>query len=133
MIAKALLAIVALACSSAVALADSCWDHNGSVMRLRASGNARAFYYEVPRTSLYSVGIQPGTLLFDGVKDGDWYSGTARVFSAGCEPLEYAVEGPVRPDQLQVTVTGERPVYSQCQFTGDYTTDVLTFTYLRNC
>ena len=128
-----LLLLLAAMVLAAPALAASCWDHNGSVMRLKASGNERAFFYESPRSGLWDVGVRPGTLLFNGVKTGNWYSGTARVFSAGCAPLEYFVEGPVRPDQLQVTVTGERAVYSQCVFTGRYTTDVLVFTYLRDC
>ena len=130
---RLLLVIAAMAISAGSALADSCWDHNGSVMRLKASGNERAFFYESPRSGLWDVGVRPGTLLFNGVKTGNWYSGTARVFSAGCAPLEYFVEGPVRTDQLQVTVTGERAVYAQCAFTGRYTTDVLVFTYLRDC
>jgi hypothetical protein len=130
---RLLLLLAAFLLPAADAFADSCWDHNGSVMRLKANGNQRFFYYEVPRPSLEGVGVRPGTLLFNGVKSGNWYSGTARVFSSGCEPLEYHVEGPVRPDQLQVTVSGQRPVYSQCQFTGSFTTDMLVFTYLRDC
>lgn len=117
------------------AAADSCWDHNGSLMRLRASGNQRSFYYEQPRQALVEAGVQPGTLLFDGVKTGNWYSGTARVFSRFCPgaPLEYRVEGPVRGDQLQVTVTGDRQVFSRCRPTGRFTTDTLVFTYSHQC
>jgi hypothetical protein len=118
--------------SPAVAVADSCWNHNGSTMRLLAKGNNRAFIYESPRPG---IAVSRGTLLFDGVKSGNWYSGTARVFSKFCPgtPLEYFVEGPVRSDQLQVTVRGTREVYERCQPTGRYTTDTLVFTWLRNC
>lgn len=117
------------------ALAASCWDHNGSLMRLEAQGNRRWFYYEAPRPVLRKAGVRRGTLLFDGVKDGNWYSGTARVYSKFCPgaPLEYFVEGPVRRDPLSVTVRGTRQIYSQCQPTGRTKSDRLIFTYLRNC
>lgn len=115
--------------------ADSCWNHNGSIMRLQAQGNQRWLSYEVPRQVLQNAGVQRGTLLFNGVKNGNWYSGTARVFSKYCPgtPLEYFVEGPVRGDQLQVTVRGTREVYSQCRPTGRMKTDTLVFTYSHDC
>ena len=115
--------------------ADSCWDHNGSLMRLQAEGNQRWMYYEIPREGLRDSGVKQGTLLFNGQKDGNWYSGTARRFSRYCigDPLEYFVEGPVRQDQLQVTVTGMREVYKQCNPTGKLVRDELIFTYVRNC
>ena len=115
--------------------ADSCWDHNGSIMRLQAQGNQRWLSYEVPRNVLRKAGVRPGTLLFNGVKQGNWYAGTAHVFSKYCpgNPLEYSVEGPVRGDQLQVTVQGTREVYQQCRPTGRYKTDTLVFTYSHDC
>ena len=124
-----------LACAVALpagALADSCWNHNGSIMRLKASGNQRWFYYEHPKAGL---AVQPGTLLFDGVKSGNWYSGTARVFSKYCPatPLEYFVEGPVGANQTKVTMTGTREVYDHCVGTGKMTTDTLVFTYKYDC
>jgi hypothetical protein len=117
------------------AMADSCWNHNGSLMRLQAQGNQRWLSYEVPKPGLRNAGVQRGTLLFNGAKNGNWYSGTARVFSKYCpgSPLEYFVEGPVRGDQLQVTVTGTREVFNKCRPTGRYTTDTLVFTYSHQC
>lgn len=117
------------------ASADSCWNHNGSIMRLRAQGNQRWLYYENPRQVLRNAGVGPGTLLFNGVKQGNWYSGTARVFSRFCpgNPLEYFVEGPVRGDQLQVTVRGTREVHNQCVPSGRMVTDTLVFTYSHDC
>ncbi len=131
----AALAIVGAATAGATANADSCWNHNGSLMRLQASGNQRALYYEVPRQVLRNAGVARGTLFFNGKKSGNWYSGTARVFSKYCpgDPLEYFVEGPVRGDQLQVTVNGTREVFERCQPTGTYTTDTLVFIYSHNC
>ena len=115
--------------------ADSCWDHNGSVMRLADDGPNRWFYYESPRQALWASGVQSGTLLFNGTKNGDWYAGTARVFSSSCmgNPLEYWVEGPVWQNPLRVVLEGTREVYSGCQPTGRMTTDQLVFTYLYNC
>jgi len=130
----------ALACFAATAYtsaasADSCWTHNGSLMRLQAQGNQRWLSYETPRPQLQPAGVARGTLLFNGVKQGNWYRGTARVFSKFCPgtPLEYAVEGPVRQDQLQVTVRGTREIYNHCRPTGRYTTDTLVFTYSHQC
>ncbi|WP_209011781.1 hypothetical protein [Roseibium aggregatum] len=131
----AALALAAATVFSTAASADSCWTHNGSLMRLQAQGNQRWLSYEVPRPQLRAGGVQRGTLLFNGVKQGNWYRGTARVFSKYCPgtPLEYAVEGPVRSDQLQVTVRGTREVYDHCRPTGRYTTDTLVFTYSHQC
>ncbi len=138
-VVKALMATAMVAVSVSVSIvsanADSCWNHNGSLMRLKASGNQRWMYYENPRQVLRDAGVRRGTLLFNGRKSGDWYSGTARRFSKFCpgNPLEYFVEGPVRSDQLQVTVRGTREVYRQCQPTGQIASDVLVFTYVRDC
>ena len=120
---------------SSPATADSCWDHNGSLMRLKASGNQRWFYYEVPRRVLRRAGVRRGTLLFDGRKIGDRYEGTARRFSKYCPeaPLEYQVEGPVAPSQTRVTLYGERQVQSRCVPTGEIRLDELVFTYSHQC
>ena len=40
------------------ALADSCWDHNGSLMRLKAKGNQRWFFYEQPKATLANKRLQ---------------------------------------------------------------------------
>jgi len=132
---SSVIAISAIVPMSTSAQADSCWNHNGSLMRLKASGNQRWMYYENPRQVLRNAGVRRGTLLFNGVKRGNWYEGTARRFSKYCpgNPLEYFVEGPVRSDQLKVTVRGTREVYKQCQPTGRIASDELVFTYVRNC
>ena len=118
------------------AFADSCWNHNGSLMRLTASGNSRWFYYENPRQVLRNAGVSRGTLLFNGTKNGNRYSGTARRFSKWCNgaPLEYYVEGPVSSSQTRVTVRGSRPVYAAgCVNTGRVKRDTLVFTYSHQC
>lgn len=130
---KRLFAALVALCVATPALADSCWDHNGSLMRLTASGNARTFLYEAPRQGIRNVGVTPGTWLFSGRKSGDWYSGVARVFSRSCAALEYHVEGPVLQNPLRVEVRGSREIYRNCSPTGQWTQDVLVFTYRYNC
>ena len=117
------------------AQADSCWTHNGSLMRLEARGNQRWISYERPRNVLRDAGVRPGTLLFNGRKRGNSYVGTARVFSQYCpgEPFEYRVEGPISRGQTRVTLYGEREVFDRCRRTGRYTEDVLVFDYSHQC
>lgn len=120
------------------AQADSCWNHNGSTMRLTDNGQNRSFYYETtPHSWQAAAGVYPGTLLFNGRNTGDYYSGTARVFSRFCpgNPLEYSVQGPVtRPSgNIVITMRGARDANNQCMNTGRRVTDTLVFTYLRNC
>lgn len=118
-----------------IAHADSCWDHNGSLMRLTDNGQQRWFYYENPRQVLANAGVTRGTLLFDGRNTGDYYSGTARVFSRFCpgNPLEYYVEGPVTRNPLRITMRGTRDANRQCTNTGNIVSDTLVFTYVRDC
>lgn len=114
------------------ALADSYWNHNGSVMRLVADGNERYFYYESPSDRMAGAGVYSGQILFEGRKNGNRYHGTARVFSKYChEPLTYSVSGNVSPDQNRITLTGTRESYAAgCRPTGKTTKDTLVFTYL---
>ena len=120
---------------SSTVFADSCWNHNGSVMRLQAQGNQRWFSYEEPRPVLRNAGVRRGTLLFNGRKSGNWYSGTARRFSKYCpgDPVKYFVEGPVRSDQLKVTLNGRREISRQCVPTGQWANDTLVCTYMYGC
>ncbi|MEM7301951.1 MAG: hypothetical protein AAF468_12765 [Pseudomonadota bacterium] len=139
LLVKSALAILAVPMASVAyvseASADSCWNHNGSLMRLQASGNRRWFYYEDPKPTLRRAGVRRGTLLFNGRKSGNYYIGTARRFSRFCPgtPLEYRVEGPVTRDQLKVTIFGSYEVHRRCEPTGQFRDDQLVFTYVRQC
>lgn len=128
-------ALVAGICGLAQgAAADSCWTHNGSVMRLTAAGAQRTFLYEQPRSGLWEVGVSPGTWLFSGQKQGEWYTGVARVFSGGgCAPLQYEVSGPVLQNPLRIEMRGRREVYRNCAPTGQWREDVLVFSYMSGC
>ena len=125
----------ALTLSATTASADSCWDHNGSVVRLKASGKNRSISYEVPRDVLRRAGVKRGTLLFDGRKEGNTYSGTARRYSRYCpgQPLSYQVSGTVAPNKTRLTVYGEREVHKRCVGTGRFKRDRLVFTYSHQC
>jgi hypothetical protein len=127
----ALLAAICLVLLVAPVLADSYWDHNGSLMRLKANGQQRVFTYEEPRSVLRRAGVRTGTVLFDGRNVGDYYVGRARRFSKDCKaPLVYKVEGPVVDGGSRIVMRGMRQVFaSGCRGTGRYVEDVLVFTY----
>lgn len=127
----AFLAAICLVLLVAPVLADSYWDHNGSLMRLKANGQQRVFTYEEPRSVLRRAGVRTGTVLFDGRNVGDYYVGRARRFSKDCKaPLVYKVEGPVVDGGSRIVMRGMRQVFaSGCRGTGRYVEDVLVFTY----
>jgi len=124
-------AIGAMLSGPGAALADSFWDHNGSLMRLEADGQQRVFTYEEPRPVLRRAGVRAGTVLFDGRNEGNYYVGRARRFSRYCEaPLVYQVEGPVVDGGSRIVMRGTREVYaSGCRATGRVVEDELVFTY----
>jgi hypothetical protein len=111
--------------------ASSLWSHNGSLMGLMADGPSRRFVYERVREGMARVGVRPGTVLFEGQKDGNQYTGTAYIFPPNCPSVAYDVSGPVSPDDRQVTMFGQAPrVDSRCRIFG-YRDDVLVFSYVR--
>jgi hypothetical protein len=120
---KYLFATTALLGMIGTASADSCWTHNGSLMRLEASGKNRTFSYEVPRPGIWARGVAPGTELFTGITTGQFYVGTARVFTP-YGAREYQVSGPVAPSQTEVRLYGQ---------TGVATLDALVFNYSHQC
>lgn len=109
---------------------ESFWDHNGSLMRLQASGPSRVFSYEVPSQKMHKTGVRKGTVLFTGYRHDDLYTGTSRVFSRYCEePLEYQVQGRV-VNEKYIVLYGQREVYAPgCIPTGRMTQDKLEFIY----
>jgi hypothetical protein len=127
---RSLLLTPLLVATTSLAWADSYWDHNGSLVRLKADGDSRRFVYAALRDVLVRAGVRPGTLLFSGAREGDRYYGTAFVFSRHCgAPLEYYVEGDVVSER-RVVLSGTREVYTDgCRATGRRETDRLEFTY----
>ena len=104
------------------------WRHNGSTMRLVSDGSRRQMLYEVPSDVMLGAGARPGTLLFDGERHGDTYTGTARLFSSACGVNTYQVRGTVSPDQRRVELRGlaRRLDRITCQPTAPFE-DVLVF------
>ena len=105
----------------------SLWDHNGSVMRLVANGDNRQFFYQSPRQGMINEGVTTGTLLFEGVRNGDTYSGTAFVFRRQCGSFPFEVRGTVAGDERTVTLVGSAPrIGADCRVTG-HVSDTLVF------
>lgn len=77
------------------------------------------------------AGVSSGDTLFAGVRDGNRYYGTARVFSKDCDhPLEYDVSGNVISEK-HVVLHGTREIFGKgCRPTGRMTDDTLEFRYL---
>lgn len=123
-------AIAAIATSviatTQLADANSYWEHNGSIVNLQDRGNGRWFYYHTPRNGL---AVQIGTLLFEGRKDGNTYTGTAYIFSPTCGKSGYRVKGSVSPNQTTIRLHGKAPRRdSNCKVIG-YRNDELVFAY----
>lgn len=112
------------------AWADSFWMHNGSLMRLKSQGTYRVISYEVPSQRMRSAGVSRGTVLFEGYRYGDEYTGYARVFSKYCNgPQLYEVGGWASTNDRVIVLGGERDSYSSgCIPNGNITYDKLVFT-----
>ncbi len=110
--------------------AGTLWDHNGSTVRLLADGSLRIFRYEKPRKGMLDAGARPGTLLFEGERQGTRYAGTAYVFSKTCGPIGYAVEGSVSSDQRRVELDGQAPKRNGNCAVISYRDDHLVFSLL---
>lgn len=126
--------VVVLAAHGAIGqnAASSLWNHNNSIMALFADGSARVFKYERPRQGMRDEGVTKGTVLFDGVKSGDAYEGTAYVFDRRCGAIAYSVSGTVSSDSRRVTLTGQAPsgLDGNCQATR-YRDDFLDFNFIK--
>jgi hypothetical protein len=119
---------VLLICTLAVPVAaDSLWNHNGSILRLRGEGTELSFEYWQPRAELREAGVTAGTVLFEGKVAAGSYSGTAFRFSQKCGAVGYAVKGSISADSNSLTLVGRAPKRNRkCQIVG-HRTDVLVF------
>ena len=110
--------------------ATSLWKHNGSMMRLSASGNARTIAYEHPRQGMQQVGVRKGDILFEGTRDGYALKGLARIFTPACGVYKYEVAGLVAEGEGRIEMTGFVPVLDRtCRQVGTKR-DYLVFEYL---
>ncbi|TGE00620.1 hypothetical protein [Methylobacterium nonmethylotrophicum] len=108
----------------------SLWEHNSSVVSLEAAGNQRRFYYHRPRAGMGEAGARPGSLLFEGIRSGNRYHGTAYIFAGRCGTYPYRVSGTVIQDR-EVVMRGMAPRIdrSDCQVSGQMS-DLLVFRLL---
>jgi uncharacterized protein YecT (DUF1311 family) len=112
--------------------------HNGSTMALLVEGSSRKIVYRFPRTAMVALGVQSGTVVFEGLETrGGYYSGTAYLFKRDCAPIPYHVEGSMQwsnRGELQLILQGAAPdEYLGCQpFRYSWThNSILIFDYLR--
>jgi len=108
------------------------WDHNGSAMAYESGpGDRRVIWYWDVRPGLSGVGVERGTLLFDGGKSGPAeVAGQARIFTRTCGAYTYEVRGPVTQDPLTVILRGDRPVIGDTCAVEGTRPDTLVFTFV---
>jgi tetratricopeptide (TPR) repeat protein len=90
--------------------ASSLWELNGSVLGLYKNGTERIFRYEEPRQAVRELGVETGTVMFNGTLAGNTYTGTAFVFHHRCGPTPFDVEGTLNDDERRIAFSGEQPM-----------------------
>ena len=95
------------------------WDHNGSVMKLEANAKERRLIYMNPRSGLMQAGVSANTVLFEGERTGDRYTGKARFFSKACGEQIFSVTGLVTKGERRIVLEGEAPtIDGNCRKVG---------------
>lgn len=116
--------------------AETFFDHNGSRISWISDGQKRLGKYFEPRAGLENAGIKPGTILFEGARQGNILSGTAYGFKYGCPPAPYKVLATIASER-EFVLRGEAPVFeagSSCviaRFDAANRNANLTFTFLE--
>ena len=63
--------------------------------------------------------VRKGDVLFEGVRDGEIYSGTAYIFTRRCGKVGYDVLGTVRNNETQIVMRGNAPRFNaSCKKVG---------------
>lgn len=94
------------------------WNLNGSTLYLVAKGKSRRFVYKEPRPAMRSLGVEPGSVLFDGEVYGETYQGTA-FFSSQCGRSPVHVVGPILDSYRRVELHGQKPNFNgSCRIVG---------------
>ena len=102
------LAVMMAASILPVRAGNSLWSHNGSTVLWQSSGQQRIVTYYNPRPGLP---VRAGTVLFEGMRQGNTMFGTAYVFRSGCAPAPYEVSGEIDPaNQTLVVLYGAAPI-----------------------
>lgn len=109
--------------------------HNGSIMTVFADriNKTVVIVYAEPKPSLITIGVQPGTLLFDGTWDNGVVRGYARVYNLVCGAIPYAVSGGLDPSGALVLRGPQLRVNQFCQpYYYEWTQNsVLVFTIIN--
>ena len=92
---------------SAIEKVRSIWRYDGALLRLQAMGRIRRFYYV---RTVYGSPAKDGAIAFEGVREGQTFSGRAFVFAPACAPLPYSVRGSISADETAIKLQGSRPV-----------------------
>jgi len=94
-------------------------------------GTRRHIYYDDPRPGLKEVGVEQGTLLFDGAVNGTTLSGTAYVFAKDCHPLAFLAKGKLTREGKLITLKGKAPrIGTKCSIAGSKQ-ETLIFDFFR--
>lgn len=99
---------------------DSALHNNSQVLISEWKDGTVEIAYDVPRPGLP---VARGTLLFQGVRNGVRYSGTAYTFKVGCAPAPYAVTGIKDQKRQTIVLNGLAPHRDphSCAVFGDST------------
>jgi hypothetical protein len=107
------------------AVSGTFWNNDGSIFKLEASGRVRRFYFANPGPG---VAAKAGSLAFEGVREGQSFSGQVFLFNENCAPLGYTVRGSASADEATVRLHGKKPRRdAQCAVSG-YDDSELVFT-----
>jgi hypothetical protein len=107
------------------AVAITFWNNDGSIFKLEASGRVRRFYFTNPGPV---VAAKAGDLAFEGVREGQSFSGQVFLFNENCAPLGYTVKGSASADEATIRLHGKKPRRdAQCAVSG-YGESELVFT-----
>ena len=108
-ITRASVLIVCLAAATPVSAGELyIYEHNGSVIDWYVLQDAVTATYSRPRPGLEAAGVKEGTILFEGVYEGDRIVGKAYAFKAGCAPAFYEVIG--SEEEGRIILKGPAPV-----------------------
>ena len=99
-----------------IARADSCWNHNGSLMRLKARGNQRWFYYERPRAGL---AVRPRYVAFQWSQTRQLVcghgSGLFKILPGQSSSLSRGRPSGLQPDQSDCLWYARSPIVAVSQ------------------
>ena len=124
-----------LIASAPVASADSCWNHQGSVVKLKIDRQQTVLSYDQPRAELARFGISKGSSLFKGTTSGSQMFGDAFQYSTACpgQPHRYQVSGGIEANGKHFRLQGSRIRLEDCKPSGQLDQVELRFDFIREC